>query len=209
MKVEKNKVVSLSYTLVVDGEIADKATSDKPLQYIQGTNMLLPRFEQEVENKEVGDEVSFTLSPEEGYGVHKKEYVINLPLEAFAVDGEVRKELLTIGRVIPMLDSYGNVLQGAVQAVGEETVTMDFNHRMAGKTLNFVVKVEAIREATEKELTEGLHGEYLPKEEEECRCHKNGEGCCKDKGECHHEDGEHGHCCHEDGKEGECHCLED
>ena len=197
MKVEKNKVVALSYTLVVDGAVADSASEQKPLEYIHGTGMLLPRFEEEVAGKEPGQEYAFTLSPEEGYGVHDPRQVIDIPLAAFMIDGEVRRDLLVVGRTIPMMNQDGHVLQGTVAAVKEDSVSMDFNHPMAGKTLNFSGKVVSVREATDKELTEGLHGEYLPREE----------GCCKKKGgKCHKHDGEGElECCHGEGKgEGCC-----
>ena len=198
MKVEKNKVVALSYTLVVDGAVADQASAEKPLEYIHGTGMLLPRFEEEVAGKEPGEDYKFTLSPEEGYGVHNPAYVFDIPISAFTIDGEVRHDLLVVGRTIPMLNQQGQVVQGTVAAVKEDAVSMDFNHPMAGKTLNFSGTVVSVREATEKELTEGLHGEYVPQEEGHCckkgkgHCHKEeGEGCCKEKGDsqcdCHHE----------------------
>ena len=184
MKVSKNSVVAISYELMVDGGLADKAVAEKPLEYIHGTGMLLPRFEEELEGKEQGDDFAFVLSPEEGYGVHNPEYVFDLPIEAFAIDGEVRRDLLQLGRTIPMLNSAGQVVQGTIREIREEAVTMDFNHPMAGKTLNFSGKVESVREATEKELTEGLHGEYLPQEGCHCKggCHKGEEGGCE--GDC-------------------------
>ena len=104
-----------------------------------------------------------------------------------------------------MLNQAGQVVQGTVHEVTESAVTMDFNHPMAGKTLHFTGKVESVRSATDKELTEGLHGEYLPPEEHECchgkgDCHKGeGEGCCHGEG---HGDGE---CCHKGEGEGCCH----
>ena len=184
MKVSKNSVVAISYELMVDGGLADKAVAEKPLEYIHGTGMLLPRFEEELEGKEQGDDFAFVLSPEEGYGVHNPEYVFDLPIEAFAIDGEVRRDLLQLGRTIPMLNSAGQVVQGTIREIREEAVTMDFNHPMAGKTLNFSGKVESVREATEKELTEGLHGEYLPQEGCHCKggCHTGAEGGCE--GDC-------------------------
>ena len=190
MKISKNSVVAISYELIVDGSLADKAVAEKPLEYIHGTGMLLPRFEEELEGKQEGDDFAFVLSPEEGYGVHNPEYVFDLPIEAFAIDGEVRRDLLQLGRTIPMLNSAGQVVQGTIREIREEAVTMDFNHPMAGKVLNFSGKVESVREASEKELTEGLHGEYLPKEGCHCKggCHKGEEGgCegdCKCEGEC-------------------------
>ena len=200
MKIEKNKVVSLSYELTVEGKTADKAGADAPLEYIHGTGMLLPKFESEVDGKQVGDTFEFTLSPEEGYGTYDPRYEIDIPLAAFEVDGKLRDDLLVPGNVIPMLNSAGQVVQGLVKSVGAESVKMDFNHPMAGKTLHFTGKVEKVREATDKELTEGLHGEYLPKEgccgggchggckDGECGC---GEGCdCKDGEGCGCKEGE-------------------
>ena len=203
MKISKNMVASLSYQLEVEGIIADKASSEAPLEYIHGTGMLLPRFEEEVDGKEPGETFEFTLSAEEGYGEYHPEYRVDIPKSAFELDGKIREDLLVTGRVIPMLNSEGQVIQGTVAEVKAESVVMDFNHPMAGKVLHFTGKVEAVRQATEKELLEGLHGEYLPQE-----------GC----GHCHHEGGCHGgcgcgdedkECCGEGGCHGDCACKEE
>jgi len=202
MKIEKNKVASLSYELEVEGVIADKAGAEAPLEYIHGTGMLLPKFEAAVEGKEPGEPFEFTLAAEEGYGEYHPEYVVTIPKEAFAIDGKVREDLLVIGRMIPMMNQDGQVVQGTVANVLDDSVAMDFNHPMAGKTLHFTGKVEAVRDATDKELKEGLHGEYLPPEEGCCKKGKGG-GCCHGEG---HGDGEG--CCHGEGHgdgEGCCH----
>ena len=200
MEIKKNRVASLSYELEVEGAIVDRAGSEKPLEYIHGTGMLLPRFEEEVEGKSEGDSFEFTLSAEEGYGTYDDRFKVSLPKSTFEVDGKLMEELLVVGRTLPMLNSAGQVVQGTVAEVTPETVVMDFNHPMAGKTLHFTGKVEKVREASEKELSEGLHGEYLPKEG--CHC---GEGDCE--GGCHCSEGG-GHC--GDGEdcssEGGCHC---
>ena len=178
MKIEKNKVAELSYCLEVEGQIADKADSSNPLSYIHGTGMLLPRFEEEVEGKEPGESFEFVLSPEEGYGVYEEAYKIDIPIEAFAIDGKIQHEFLVEGRMLPMLNNEGQVVRGLVAKVAEDKVTMDFNHPMAGKTLHFSGKVESVRDATEKELLEGLHGEYLPSGCGHCGGHcGEGEGC--------------------------------
>lgn len=194
MKIEKNKVASLSYELEVEGVIADKAGAEAPLEYIHGTGMLLPKFEAAVEGKEPGESFEFTLAAEEGYGEYHPEYVVTIPKEAFAIDGKVREDLLVIGRMIPMMNQDGQVVQGTVANVLDDSVAMDFNHPMAGKTLHFTGKVEAVRDATDKELKEGLHGEYLPPEEGCCKKGKGG-GCCHGEG---HGDGEG--CCKEEGE---------
>ena len=204
MKVENNKVVAVSYALEVEGKIADQSAPGAPLEYIHGSGMLLPKFEAALEAKEPGDAFDFILSPEDGYGVYDPAYKIDLPKTAFAIDGKIHDELLVVGRTIPMLNQAGQVVQGVVAAVSESAVTMDFNHPMAGKTLHFTGRVESVRSATDKELTEGLHGEYLPPEEGCGGCHggnchkEDGEGCCG-KGEGHGD----GECC---GKgQGHCH----
>ena len=199
MKAAQDKVVAVSYELEVEGKIADKAGSEKPLEYIHGTGMLLPKFEAAVEGKEPGETFDFILSAEEGYGEYNPAYKFDIPKSSFEVEGILREDLLRIGNIIPMLNGSGQVIQGTIAAIGEESVTMDFNHPMAGKTLHFTGKVEAVRDATAKELEEGLHGEYLPKEGCGHKCHHGeGEGCC-------HGDGEG--CCHGEG-EG-CGCKED
>ncbi len=170
MKIEQNKVVALSYTLTVDGAVADKASAEKPLEYIHGKGMLLPKFEQEVGGKEVGESFEFTLTPEEGYGVYSSDYLFELPLSAFEIDGKVREDLLQPGRVIPMMNQDGGVVQGTVKEVKTESVLMDFNHPMAGKTLHFTGSVVNVREATEEELSNGLA--------HKCGCGKKKEGGC-------------------------------
>ena len=92
MKVQKNHVVELTYELIVDGKLADKATQERPLDYIHGTHMLLPKFESEVEGKEPGEEFAFTLTPEEGYGTFDDSRLIELPKAAFEIDGKVRED---------------------------------------------------------------------------------------------------------------------
>ena len=191
MKAEQNKVVSLTYELIVDGALADKADENRPLEYIHGIGMLLPIFESEVEGKEPGEEFAFTLTPEEGYGTFDESRLIGLPKEAFMMDGKVRDDLLVIGKMIPMVNDAGQVVNGIVYDVTDETVTMNFNHPMAGKTLNFTGKVVEVRDATEKELQKG----------HPCKHHGDSECCHKGKG--HHGDGECCHkedsdCCHED-----------
>ena len=204
MKIEKNAVVALSYELEVEGKIADKAGSEHPLEYIHGTGMLLPKFEAAVEGKEPGDTFGFTLTAEEGYGEYNPDYVFELSKECFKADGKIMEDLLVVGRTIPMLNNMGQVVQGTIREIKADSVMMDFNHPMAGKELHFTGKVEAVREATKKELEEGLHGEYLPKEEcGGCGGGKCKGGCCGSEGECHGSEGE----CH--GSEGECkhgHC---
>ncbi len=179
MKITTNAVVEFCYDLEVDGQIVDKTTKERPLDYIHGTGGLLPKLEAHIEGMEPGDRFDVTLSPAEGYGEVNPDMVIDLPKSAFEVNGEVREDLLVPGNTIPMLNSMGGVIPGVVLEVTADSVKMDLNHQMAGKTLHFTGEILTVREATEKELTEGLHGEFV----HSCGCggchgHEGGCGDC-------------------------------
>ncbi|MBR1575227.1 MAG: FKBP-type peptidyl-prolyl cis-trans isomerase [Bacteroidales bacterium] len=205
MKIEKNKVVILTYTALSDGQTVDHAPENRPLDYIQGFHMLLPKFEEELEGKEEGDAFAFEVTPAEAYGEYDPAHRFDIPKDSFTVDGKLREDLLVEGRIIPMLNGAGEVCMARIVEIKDRDVTVDFNHPMAGKALAFSGKVLSVRDATEQELREGLHGEFLPPEEQH-HCRRHGKGGC-----CHHRDeGPEGEgCCHHEGHgadgEGCCH----
>lgn len=159
MQISDEKVVSLSYTLVVEDDVVETVKEDKPMQFIFGQGYLLPAFEEQIAGKEVGDSFEFTLSAKDGYGEIDPDAIVELPLDVFKVNGKLEDGLLVKDKVIPMQDSQGHRLNGVVNEVKEDAVVMDFNHPLAGCALNFTGTVVAVREATEKELTDGLFGE--------------------------------------------------
>lgn len=194
MKISQNAVVEFCYELEVDGQVVDHTTKERPLDYIHGTGSLLPKLEAHIEGMEPGDRFDVTLAPADSYGEIDPSRIIDLPKAAFEVNGEVREDLLVPGNTIPMMNSMGGVIPGVVLEVSADSVKMDLNHQMAGKTLHFTGEVLTVREATEKELTEGLHGEFV----HSCGCG----GCHGHDGECGGCEG--GHC--GDGHDGDCGC---
>ena len=203
MKITQNAVVEFCYELEVEGQVVDKTTKEKPLDYIHGTGSLLPKLEAHIEDMQAGDRFDITLAPADGYGEVDPQRIIDLPKAAFEVNGEVREDLLVPGNTIPMMNSMGGVIPGVVLEVSEGSVKMDLNHQMAGKTLHFTGEIVSVREATEKELTEGLHGEYV----HSCGC--GGGGChgggCHG-GDCGGDCGGHDGDCGCGGHEGDCGC---
>lgn len=183
MKIAQHTFVSLDYVLKVGGEVADRSQPGHPLEFVFGAGMLLPKFEEHILGLGQGDKFEFTLTPEEGYGELIPEAVVELPKTVFMIEGKVAEELLTVGNQIPMSDNQGNRMLGRVVEVGAESVKMDFNHPMAGKTLDFSGEIVGVREVTPEDLA--------PKGG--CSC-----GCDHDScGGCGHDDEEgcgEGHC---------------
>ena len=172
MKAENNKMVAVDYTLTVDGKIADQSRPGQPLEFIFGTGMLLPKFEAAIAGKEAGEKVSFTLAPADGYGETVADAIVDLPKTIFMVDGKLAEDILFVGSQIPMSNAQGQRMLGVVKEIGDDTVKMDFNHPMAGKTLNFDVEVISVRDVTPEDLAGN------------CGC---GDGDCGCGNDCHDE----------------------
>jgi len=165
MIVGKNKVVSLSYTLYANsqGETTKKqiesVSADEPLVFLFGSGQLLPDFEANLISKNQGDGFQFTLTPEQAYGEVDEESIVDLPFEAFMVDGAVDKSMLVLGHSLTMTDHEGHRFDGVIVEVEEMGVRMDFNHPMAGMTLHFQGLIENVREASQEEISHGhVHG---------------------------------------------------
>jgi FKBP-type peptidyl-prolyl cis-trans isomerase SlyD len=169
MKVEQNKMVSVDYKLTVDGQIADQSQPGQPLEFICGMGMLLPKFEEAIMGKEPGESVAFTLEAKDGYGEVIAEAIVELPKTVFMMDGKVAEDILFVGSQIPMATADGQHMMGLVKEVKEETVMMDFNHPMAGKTLNFEVTVVDVRDTQPEDLAKFMGGG--------CSCGDCGGGC--------------------------------
>ncbi|MFI3330172.1 MAG: peptidylprolyl isomerase [Rikenellaceae bacterium] len=182
MKIAEKTFVSLAYELTVDGQVADKAGADQPLSFPFGMGYLLPEFEKNILGLEVGGKVEFTLSAENGYGEVNPEAVVELDKAIFMIDGKIEEGILDLGTQLPMSDNQGNRMVGTVKAVSDDKVTMDFNHPMAGKTLNFAVEVLEVRDVTPADLMPqgggcgGSCGGGCG--DDDCGCDsKEGEGC--------------------------------
>lgn len=155
MIIEKNKVVSLSYELKADGQIVETVGADSPLMFLFGVGNLLPKFEQNLDGLKINDDFDFLLQANDAYGPVNEEAIVDVPMKAFEVNGQIDRDLLKEGRQIPMLDQQGNRLNGKIVKFDDELVTMDFNHPLAGSDLHFKGSIVEIREATPDEIEHG------------------------------------------------------
>ncbi len=156
MKISANKYVTLSYDLNVGEsdaiELMEQATAEKPMEFIFGTNMMLDSFEQQLEGLAEGDKFDFKILPEDAYGDYDDAMLLDLPKNVFEIDGKIDNEVIFEGNSVPMMDSSGNRMLGSVVSIQEDTITMDFNHPLAGDQMHFVGKVLGVRDATAEEI---------------------------------------------------------
>ncbi|MDX1994125.1 MAG: peptidylprolyl isomerase [bacterium] len=143
-------VVSLAYTLTVDGEEIETATPDEPLDYLHGANNIVPGLERELVGKRVGERFTVTLPPEDAYGDYDEE-----DIEEIAREDIPDADMIEPGMVIVLEDDDGNIFDAVVKDVTTNTVILDFNPPLAGKAVTYDVEVIAMRPADEEELEHG------------------------------------------------------
>ncbi len=173
----KNKFLSVVYQLytVKDGEkiLEEQTGEERPFQFITGYGIALDAFEAQLAAMEQGASFDFTLEPKEAFGEYQPEGANKLERSVFMVDGKFDQEHVFEGAIIRMSDQDGRQFMVQVTKIEADGVTIDTNHPLAGRTLNFTGKVLENRDATEQEinalikrLTGGCGG-----------CGGNGGGC--------------------------------
>jgi FKBP-type peptidyl-prolyl cis-trans isomerase SlyD len=150
VKIEKNRVVQIHYTLKDDqGEILDSSIDHDPLPYIHGVGALIPGLEKELLGKVAGDKFTTVIAPADGYGVYDEDQVFQVSADGFEEDDE-----LELGMQV-QIDTENGPAVGTVTEIEGEEVTIDLNHPLAGVSLHFEVEVVEVRAATKQELDHG------------------------------------------------------
>jgi len=154
MTISQDQVVSIHYTLRDDaGELIDRSAEGEPLSYLHGHGNLIPGLERALTGREAGDRLQVKIAPTDGYGEYNQGLVQQVPRRALkGIDD------LQVGMRLQAQTPQGPRAVTVTQLSGD-LVTLDGNHPLAGKSLNFEVEVAAVRPATEEELAHGhVHG---------------------------------------------------
>jgi FKBP-type peptidyl-prolyl cis-trans isomerase SlyD len=151
MQIAENTVVSIDYTLTDDdGEVIDTSQGREPLTYLHGAGQIIPGLESALEGQSAGDDLEVTVAAEEAYGERDERLVQDVPRRAFQGVDQV-----TAGMRFQAQSEGGQSRTITVTAVEGETVTIDANHPLAGKPLNFKVTIVEVREADAEEIESG------------------------------------------------------
>ena len=154
MTIKKDSVVTFNYTLKDDdGTVIDSSSADEPLAYLHGHGNLVPGLERELEGKAAPDKLSVKVTPADGYGEYSRELIQKVP----------RRALKGIAKITVGMRLHAQTEQGprpvTVTAVTGDMITLDGNHPLAGKNLNFDIEILDVRDATAEELEHGhVHG---------------------------------------------------
>ncbi len=161
MSEAKSNVITVDYKLFKDtaeGEMIESTEGKQPLVFLSGVGQMIPEFEANVANLEVGATFSFGIKAENAYGVTSEDAIIELPQDMFMQDGKLVEQVV-VGNILPLEDQNGHVHPAKVVSINDESITMDVNHPLAGQDLHFTGSVVESREATEEELQHGhVHG---------------------------------------------------
>lgn len=148
--VENGVVVSIEYTLHVDGELLDSSEGQGPLHFLAGYGNIVPGLESEMMGMKIGDSKKVVVQAEDGYGEFDEEAFMKVPRDQFPKDME-----LEVGAELNVRDNEDNSHLARVDSIEGDVVTLNFNHPLAGDELHFYVRVVALREPNAEELDHG------------------------------------------------------
>ena len=142
--ISAGSVVRVHYTLKVDGLVVDSSRDREPLEYVHGEGQLVPGFESGMAGARAGEKLHLTVAPAQGYGEARPELLVTAPKQSLA-----HLEGLEVGSVVRGEGPDG-AFRAVVSEIGETQVTLDLNHPLAGKTLDFDVEVVGVQDPPSK-----------------------------------------------------------
>ncbi len=148
--VQKDVVVSMEYSLHVDGEEIDSSKGQDPLQFLVGYGNIISGLEREMIGMKVGESKDVVVPPADGYGEYDEEAFMDVPRGEFPQDMPVEE-----GLELSVRDDQGQSRYARIDSIDGDTVTLNFNHPLAGDELHFNVKVVNLREPTTEEIQHG------------------------------------------------------
>ncbi|GIZ11464.1 peptidylprolyl isomerase [Pseudomonas sp. NCCP-436] len=140
LRIGPDREVTLHFALRLEsGEVVDSTFDKQPATFQVGDGNLLPGFEQALYGFKAGDRRTIRIQPEQGFGQPNPQNVQVMPRSQF--EGMELSE----GLLVIFNDAANAELPGVVKAFDETRVTVDFNHPLAGKELDFEVEIIAVR----------------------------------------------------------------
>ena len=135
--VKSGDKVKIHYTgRFKEGQVFDSSQQRGPLEFEIGSGSVIPGFENAITGMKPGDKKEVTIPPEEAYGQRNQELFITMPKDQ--IPPEIKPE---VGMQLKLSNEQGQVMPVMVTEVGEESITLDANHPLAGKELVFDIEL--------------------------------------------------------------------
>jgi len=186
----QNRFLSVSYqlyTIDTDGKqhLEEETQQGRPFQFISGFGFSLDAFEQQLVGLSQGERFDFTLTPGEAFGDYDEEGVHKMQREVFMINDKFDDANIFPGAIITLMDAEEKRFMARVTKVESDGVTVDTNHPLAGKTLQFKGLILENREPSTEELQQMLN--HMSHECGGCDCGDCGDGGCGGHGcgHCH------------------------
>lgn len=146
-KAKEGDTVHVHYTgKLKDGTVFDTSEEREPLSFKIGEERVIPGFEKAVVGMEPGDTKTKELPPEQAYGEHREDMVMELERDQLPDNLEPK-----VGQQLQLRMQNGQEVPVVITELGEESVTIDANHPLAGKDLVFEIELVEIGEDSEEE----------------------------------------------------------
>jgi len=144
---KQGDAVQVHYTgKLEDGTVFDTSQDREPLEFTIGEDRVIPGFESAVLGMEPGDSKTQELGPDDAYGQRREDMVMELDR------GQIPEDLdPEVGQQLHLRMEDGQRVPVVITKLGEESVTIDANHPLAGKKLIFDIELISIGEDGEDE----------------------------------------------------------
>ncbi|MHA6325535.1 FKBP-type peptidyl-prolyl cis-trans isomerase [Roseivivax sp. CAU 1753] len=142
-EVKSGDTVAIHYTGTLnDGSTFDSSAGRDPLEFTVGSGQIIPGLDQALPGMSVGDKKSVAIAADDAYGQRQEEALQSVPREQVPADIP-----LEVGTQLQVQTPTGQVMPVMVAEVTETEVTLDANHPLAGKDLNFDIELVDIKAA--------------------------------------------------------------
>ena len=142
LSVQDHMDVGMEYTLTSEGQVVDSTEGKGPFHYVHGQGQIIPGLERQLAGLHVGDSKEVAVAPEEGYGQVDPAAFVEIPKAQLPTDVTP-----SLGMVLRGVNPDGKSFRATISEIKDQTVVLNLNHPLAGKTLNFKVKITEIAPA--------------------------------------------------------------
>lgn len=143
-KAQDGDTVKVTFEGVLeDGSVFDSSSDEEPLTFIIGENEVVPGLERAVVGMGVGEQKSVKVPPEDGYGIHQERLVEVVNLDVLPENLDLR-----VGNQLEVTSENGSRFRLLIIESDDDSVTLDANHPLAGRTLTFHIELVSLERPT-------------------------------------------------------------